>query len=92
MDPETPYDQERVPLAGGDRLFLYTDGISEAQDPLGEIFTEARLDRSLADIGFAPVESLVGRITDNVRVFTGDAPLHDDVTCLVLRWMGNGAH
>ena len=56
------------------------------------MFTEERLDLSLSDIGSLPVETLAGRITDSVRSFTGDAPLHDDVTCLVLRWMGDAPH
>lgn len=86
------YAEQRIQLNPGDTLFLYTDGISEAQDPNGEVYTEERLDHSLGDIGHAPVETLIGTITDNVRSFTGDAPLHDDVTCLVLRWMGDGRH
>jgi sigma-B regulation protein RsbU (phosphoserine phosphatase) len=85
------YAEHRIGLAPGDTLFLYTDGISEAQDPMGEVYTEERLDLSLSDIGLVPVETLTGRITDNVRSFTGDAPLHDDVTCLVLRWLGDGS-
>lgn len=86
------YAETRIDLDPGDTLFLYTDGISEAQDPSGAVFTEERLDLSLSDIGSLPVETLAGRITDSVRSFTGDAPLHDDVTCLVLRWMGDAPH
>jgi sigma-B regulation protein RsbU (phosphoserine phosphatase) len=85
-----PYAEQRIRLSPGDTLFLYTDGISEAQGPTGEVYSEERLDLSLTGIGSVPVEALTGRITENVRTFTGDAPLHDDVTCLVLRWMGDG--
>ena len=86
------YAEHRMTLSPGDTLFLYTDGISEAQAPDGETYTEERLDLSLGSIGHAPVETLAGTITDHVRSFTGDAPLHDDVTCLVLRWMGDDRH
>jgi sigma-B regulation protein RsbU (phosphoserine phosphatase) len=84
------YAEQRIRLSPGDTLFLYTDGISEAQGPTGEVYSEERLDLSLSGIGSMPVEALAGQITENVRTFTGDAPLHDDVTCLVLRWMGDG--
>ena len=83
------YKESSVRLAPGDTLFLYTDGIPEATDAKGAVYSEERLDLSLGDLGADPVEALAGRITDDVRSFTGDAPLHDDVTCLVLRWMGD---
>lgn len=86
------YKESSVQLAPGDTLFLYTDGIPEATDPKGEVFSEERLDLSLGNLGAAPVDALAGRITDDVRSFTGDAPLHDDVTCLVLRWLGDVRH
>jgi sigma-B regulation protein RsbU (phosphoserine phosphatase) len=86
--PGLDYAERRLGLAPDDTVFLYTDGISEAQDAAGDSFTEARLDAVLSTVGGADVAEIAQRITDDVRRFTGDLPLHDDVTCLILRWLG----
>jgi sigma-B regulation protein RsbU (phosphoserine phosphatase) len=41
--PDTLYGQLTIPLAPGDRLFVYTDGITEAPSPEGDVFGYARL-------------------------------------------------
>jgi hypothetical protein len=43
IDPEIKYDEVRLHLKSGDRCALYTDGLLEARDPSGEIFSFERL-------------------------------------------------
>ena len=54
--PGSPMPKDRVTLAAGDTLLLYTDGISEAMDRDGHEFTEARLMRSLSEAHRKSVE------------------------------------
>jgi sigma-B regulation protein RsbU (phosphoserine phosphatase) len=70
-------------LAHGDQLVLYTDGITEAFAPDGEMFGVNRLDAALlAAHGHAP--DTARTVIHNVDEFTHGAPPHDDRTLLVL--------
>ena len=73
------YRAHRLTLRAGDRLFLYTDGITEAMNARKEVFGEARLVATLADRG--SVESAL-------KAHVGGAEQSDDLTALVLDWNG----
>jgi serine phosphatase RsbU (regulator of sigma subunit) len=78
-----------VALAPGDKVVIYTDGISEAQAAEGEFFGRKRLrDAARAGAGRTCAE-LHGDILEAVRAFTGGAPQADDVTLLVLEFQGS---
>jgi serine phosphatase RsbU (regulator of sigma subunit) len=73
-----------ITLEPGDRVVLYTDGVTEAQNVDGEFFGEARL---LAVAGRAmsyTVEEMQRAILAEVHAFVGAAPQADDITLLVL--------
>ena len=84
--PGHEYRNGEVRLAPGDALFLYTDGITEAQNVNDEEFGEERLDAKLASLGQVPVRDIVATVVDEVRAFTGDAPQSDDITCIAMRF------
>jgi serine phosphatase RsbU (regulator of sigma subunit) len=76
------YEQVSLPVAPGDSLVLYTDGICEAMNAARELYHARRLEAQLA----SPVEgvkALGKRILDDVRRFVGPQPQSDDmcVTC-----------
>lgn len=83
-----PYAERAVALGPGDLLLLYTDGLTEALNAQGEEFSEARLIRAVATAGDDDPEAIIARITAQLRAFTGDGPLADDLTCLALRYDG----
>ena len=89
--PDLDYDERSVALAPGDTLFLYTDGISEAMNRAGESFDEARLESTLAMTPAAPIDAVTDNVMGALGNFVGDAPQSDDITCLVLRYLGAGA-
>ncbi len=84
--PEHEYHNGEVRLAPGDTLFLYTDGITEAQNVNDEEFGEERLDAKLASLGQVPARDIVTTIVDEVQAFAGDAPQSDDITCVAMRF------
>jgi sigma-B regulation protein RsbU (phosphoserine phosphatase) len=82
------YDASALVLRPGETLFLYTDGVSEAMNAENEEFGEARLEAVLARVAGQPVEDILRAVTDAVRDFAGAAPQSDDITCLVVRYLG----
>ena len=86
---ELPYASDRVVLSPGETLFLFTDGVSEAMNPAGEEFGEVRLEAVLTRTAGMPVQDVLTAVTDAVRAFAGDAPQSDDITCLVVRYLGD---
>ena len=77
--------EEQLPLGSGDLFVLFTDGMSEAMNPLDECFGEGRLAELIAQHGDLPSEELRERILREIRAFVGTAPQHDDMTMLLLK-------
>jgi phosphoserine phosphatase RsbU/P len=65
-------------------LLLYTDGVTEAQNEIGEFFGERRLLDVAQRHKSCSVEELQRAILADVHDFVGDAPQADDITLLVM--------
>lgn len=85
--PGLPYNERTIHLEPGDSLFLYTDGISEAMNPKGELFGDARLIETCSK---APVsaKAMIGRMEQHVSAFVDGATQYDDMTMLSLLYKG----
>jgi len=84
------YKAQSIRLAPGDRLFLYTDGVTEAFSLDRELFGEERLER-LLEVGAAlPLERWMGSVLDAVDRFAEGAEQSDDITCLALAFQPGG--
>ncbi len=77
--PSAAYD-----LEPGDAVLLYSDGVSEALNPRGELFGAKRLNAAVCAGSSAP-EQLTHRVLQAVREFAGTAPQADNLTVLALR-------
>ncbi len=82
--PEVQYESHTVTLEAGDTVLLYTDGVTEAQDPDERQFGLERLEEIFRERVPTNAEEAIGRIFRGVRTFAGDAPQFDDITCLAL--------
>jgi sigma-B regulation protein RsbU (phosphoserine phosphatase) len=77
-----------INLSPGDAVFLYTDGISEAENTSQELYERERLLAELVKAaGKNPVE-IVQAVVDSVSEHAGDAPQSDDITALAVRFLG----
>lgn len=81
------YPLETVRLEPGQALALVTDGVTEAQNAQGELFGR---DRILAGVPGAGAAAIVNGIRDRVRQFEEGTEATDDLTVLVLRYLGTG--
>ncbi|MBO0801380.1 MAG: serine/threonine-protein phosphatase, partial [Blastocatellia bacterium] len=87
--PGLSYSSAALTLQPGETLFLYTDGVSEAMNPAGEEFGEKRLRGVLTEAAQQSVGEMLTAATDAVKLFAGSAPQSDDITCLVVRFLGD---
>ncbi len=75
-------------LNPGDRIVLYTDGITEAFNPNGEVFSEERLMSTIVASGNANNMQLIQQIQQEIKNFALDAEQSDDITILAITYNG----
>lgn len=89
IEEDMPYTQKTLYLRPGDLLYLYTDGITEAFNPAGQVFGEERLAGLLrAQPANVPLDVLTDAVIADVRAFEDGTDPTDDVTSLCLRYRG----
>ena len=77
---------EERQLAAGDKIVVYSDGVTEAESPEGKEFGRKRLrEIAVAGRGLSCLE-LHNSLAQAVKNFTGNSPQADDVTLLVLEY------
>jgi sigma-B regulation protein RsbU (phosphoserine phosphatase) len=84
IDLDTHYGQLSIPMAPGDRLFVYTDGIIDAPSPEGESFGFARLKDVLDANAGAPLSELKSAVLKTLTQYTEKELTHDDLTLIAL--------
>ncbi|HRQ57158.1 MAG TPA: SpoIIE family protein phosphatase [Azoarcus taiwanensis] len=82
------YDSFETRLHPGDILFLYTDGVTEAMNRQDELYGERRLLEVLERSAGADAEYVVTQVIEDVARHAGDAEQSDDITVLVVRFLG----
>ncbi len=77
-------------LKAGDRIFVYTDGITEAENGKQEQFGAKRMLAALNEKRDAAQKETLAYVTKQVRAFLGEAPQTDDMTMLGMTYFGPG--
>ena len=80
----TQYRQGEMQLEPGDRLLLYTDGVTEAHDLANGLYGTDRLEELLENNRQAPGEQVLDNILDDIKMFSRGVPQFDDITMVVL--------
>jgi phosphoserine phosphatase RsbU/P len=78
------YEQYNATLKAGGRLYLYSDGITEAMNPAREMFGQQRLLESLEQFANRPLPTSVSQLVEHVHGWREGAPMSDDVSILAL--------
>ena len=84
--PNTNYQQFHQKLQPDDLLFLYTDGLVEAQNDNGEEFGNERLIELIVAHKDKPISEHKKVILDGLKHFTGFDEFEDDLTFLIMKF------
>jgi sigma-B regulation protein RsbU (phosphoserine phosphatase) len=80
--PDQVYEEGTARLCPGDRLLIFSDGVTEAAAPSGEMFGEERLLKSVQEHAAEDIELLPERLLEAVDRFVGASPQQDDITVI----------
>jgi serine phosphatase RsbU (regulator of sigma subunit) len=83
--PVAPYREERAHLGMGDMLVLYSDGVTEANNPEYDEFGEERFIEVLKLHRNEPATAIVDAVTKALTDFAAGAPQADDITLVVAK-------
>jgi sigma-B regulation protein RsbU (phosphoserine phosphatase) len=78
------YRQAEQQLEVGDQILFYTDGVTEAHNPAGDMFGTDRLDRVLENCSLQAT-ALLDEVLRALEAFTAGHPADDDRTLVVAR-------
>ena len=83
--PDAAYDTGRLSLAVGETIYLFTDGVTEANNAVDELFTEDRLEAVLRAAAGRPSAEVVDSVAEALQDFVGTASPSDDITMMAVR-------
>ena len=83
------YTEQHARLAVGDTLFLYTDGLTEAENSGHEQFGRERMEAQLRTAAQRQPAEMVGDMENAVSDFVGNAEQSDDLTMFAIRLLAN---
>lgn len=80
------YEGQQTQLQAGDMLFLYTDGLSEADDGAGKLLGRNHVKQLVGEHSNDTAQQLVELMEEEVHRHAGDAEQSDDITMLAIKW------
>lgn len=88
VSDDIKYGQDEVALAPGDMLYLFTDGVTEAENGTGILFGEQKLTSLLSSCHHLSANELINTIRSNLTNYAASTPQSDDITMLAIRLIG----
>lgn len=83
------YQKNEIRLKKGDKLFLYTDGVTESENSSGEFYGEKRMKNMLNTLTHEDVTTICNKLKEDVDRFVGDNAQSDDITMVALKYKGS---
>jgi sigma-B regulation protein RsbU (phosphoserine phosphatase) len=82
---DSKYKEQKIELKQGEILIVYSDGVTEAANEVGQFFGKERLINTIKKYKDLPVDKFGEAITKQVEFFSGDAPRSDDLSLIILK-------
>lgn len=84
--PDWTYTQQQTTIQSGSTIFLYTDGLTEAEEKDQKLFGEKRMLETIEAGKTSDPETIINNMTNAIRLYVGDAEQSDDLTMLAIRY------
>ncbi len=81
------FKESAVEIRKDESIYVFTDGVTEAMDAGGQLYSEARLEKVLTQSGDAMATDLIQRSLDDVSAYASGAEQSDDITVLAFRFL-----
>ena len=78
------YNNQQTKLEKGDKLFIFTDGLSEAKNKARQMYSVIRVVKTLNENKDKTPKEILENMRDSVNAFVGDEPQFDDLTMLCI--------
>ncbi len=78
-------DTREIPFQKGDLIVLHTDGVTEAENPHGELFGIERLCENARRLHGRTAEQVMNGILESLMAYIGTQKIYDDITLVVIR-------
>lgn len=86
IDDSIEYEEEKIKIEPGNSVIFYTDGVPEAMDQEGNLFTFERFRTAIENHQELNADDMVGALLEDIAAFTQGAAQSDDITVLVLQF------
>ncbi|WP_299809070.1 SpoIIE family protein phosphatase [uncultured Shewanella sp.] len=83
------YQTEQIQLGQGDRIFLYSDGITEAESADKQQYSEQSLKQRIQELAEQPINKQSDTLVATLKSWSGTTKFDDDISLLALEWNGN---
>lgn len=82
------YSADELTMSSGDHLFVYTDGVTEAMNDSGKLYSDDRLRKVLNDNRTIGEEQLIRAVHADISEHAGNTAQSDDITMISLKYLG----
>jgi len=86
IDPKARFDEERIQLEPGDRLYFYSDGFTEAVNDRDEMLRLGGLIRLIEQAQSGSLDDSIVKCTEELKRWCASVPLADDISLLALEF------
>jgi predicted permease len=85
MFAQSKYEESSVDLKSGDVLIAFSDGVTEAHNPVDDEFGDDRLKDVLRRYAHLPIAEMSSQILNELKTWMADAPQFDDLTFILMK-------
>ena len=82
------YNEHEINLNAGDMIFLYTDGVTEANDNFNGFYGKNRLKEIINKNKDKKLKDIINEITEDIDKFCNNDEQYDDTTMLIIKYNG----
>ena len=82
--PEAMWDKKQISMNQGDLLFIFSDGVTEAENSESKLYGD-RLETKLGECSGLGATEVIKQVREDIERYVGDAPRSDDITMLALK-------